>query len=173
MRASHQRSVALRHVSVQVSAARAAVVAGERQVNSPSTVASNWLAWPPVVASKTTFAIRSTWGLNSRGAQSMRGAIASIILTGIAAAGMFAALSAASRNPQPEWPMPSGMTVVYPAVRSAVPEAPAHPSDVMRHRDKEVAAVTLPPRRIRCAGLADTCFYNGPMGGTETLRWKR
>ena len=38
----------------------------------------------------------------------MRGAIASIILTGIAAAGMFAALSAASRNPQAARPMPSG-----------------------------------------------------------------
>ena len=102
----------------------------------------------------------------------MRWAIASIILTGIAAAGMFAALSAASWNPQPERPMPSGMTVVYPTVRSAVPEAPAHPSDVMRHQEKEVAA-TLPPRRIRCAGLADACFYNGPMAGAETQRRKR
>ena len=104
----------------------------------------------------------------------MRGVIASIILTGIASAGMFAALlSAASRNPQAARPMPSGITVVAPTVRPAVPQTPAHQSNVTRHQDKEVAAVTLPPRRIRCAGLADACFYNGPMAGAETQRWKR
>lgn len=101
----------------------------------------------------------------------MRGAIASIILTGIAAAGMFAALSAASRYSQPARPIPSGTTVVAPTVRPAVPAAPFYQLNLTRH--KEVAEATLPPHRIRCAGLADACFYNGPMGGAETQRWKR
>lgn len=100
----------------------------------------------------------------------MRGAIASIILTGIAAAGMFAALSAATRSPQPARPMRSGITVVAPTVRPAVPEALVYQSYVTRHQDKEVAAAAP---RIRCAGLADACFYGGPMGGADMQRWKR
>jgi hypothetical protein len=64
------------------------------------------------------------------------------------------------------------------AARSAV--APCEPQlnspstyqlNLTRH--KEVAEATLPPHRIRCAGLADACFYNGPMGGAEAQRWKR
>ena|SRR5271166_5847285 len=97
----------------------------------------------------------------------MRWAIASIIFAGIAAAGMFAALSAASRYSQPAPSMPGGMTVVYPTVRPVVIEAPAHPSYVARDEDTERAGWS---RRIRCAGLVDTCFYKGPMAGTESRK---
>ena len=47
----------------------------------------------------------------------MRWAIASIGITGLAAAGMFAALSGASRNSPPMPPTPGGITIVYPTVR--------------------------------------------------------
>jgi hypothetical protein len=99
----------------------------------------------------------------------MRGAITSIIFAGILAAGLFAALSAASRNPQPVPPTPGGITIVYPTVLP-VTEAPAHPSYVWPSAKNALARYKYNKqgsRLIRCAGLVDVCFYNSPMGGTD------
>ena len=107
----------------------------------------------------------------------MRWAIASIIIVGIAAAGMFAALSGASRNPQPVPTTPSGITIVYPTVRPSGLSKSDLRSLLTRRENNEVAiheddaqAVWPTSRRIRCAGLVDACFHNGPMGGTESRK---
>ena len=104
----------------------------------------------------------------------MRWAIASIIIVGIAAAGMFAALSGASRNPQPVPTTPVGITIVYPTVRPSGLSKSDLRLLLTRRENNEVAihedhaqAVWPTSRRIRCAGLVDACFHNGPMGGIE------
>lgn len=87
----------------------------------------------------------------------MRVVITSIICAGITAAGLFAALSPASRSAQPVRPVPGRTTVVYPTFR---PEAPAYLVARYKYNKRGDS------RRIRCAGLVDACFYNSPMGET-------
>lgn len=110
---------------------------------------------------------------DEKGAQSMRWAIASIVITGIAATGMFAALSGASQNPPPVPPGPGGITIVYPTVRPSGLSKSELRTLLTRRQNNEVAihednvqTVWPTSRRIRCAGLADACLFNSPVRAT-------
>jgi hypothetical protein len=80
----------------------------------------------------------------------MRGQIAAMILTGIAAAGMFAALNSA-HQPQP---VPPRMVAFAPK---------EYPSNANEPRVSQSHIARLPTRRIRCADLSGACFHKRPM----------
>jgi hypothetical protein len=110
----------------------------------------------------------------------MRWAIASIIITGLAGIGMFAALTGSSRNSPPVPPTTGGITIVYPTVQPSGLSKAELRSLLTRRQNNEVATpedtvqtVWPTTRRIRCAGLAAACFLNSPLRATEASRSNR